>query len=179
MPLPAARGPGEQDGGVAPEQDEWSAPGAPPVLVEPPATERPVVEAPAPAPSRPVTAPELSRRGIPRVVLPGGLGLDLDVPVYLGRKPSVPRVAPGPVRLVALPAPLKEISATHLELRVVGDALVATDMRSTNGTLVEQPGALPRRLIHGDSLVVVPGARLDLGEGVVLAVLPPETEEDS
>lgn len=165
---------------MAPEQDELSAPpAAPPVLVEPPAAERPVLGVPSAAPPRPVAPPDIPRRGIPRVVLPGGLELDLDVPVYLGRKPSVPRVAPGPVRLVALPAPLKELSATHLELRVVGEALVATDMRSTNGTLVEQPGGLPRRLIHGDSLVVVPGARLDLGEGIVLAVLPPAGEEPS
>lgn len=156
---------------MAPEQDELSATSAPPALVDPPPAERPVLTEPAAPGPRPSAAP--ARRGIPRVVLPGGLELDLDVPVYLGRKPTVPRVAPGPVRLVALPAPLKELSATHLELRVVGEALVATDMRSTNGTVIEQPGAMPRRLIHGDSLVLVPGARLDLGEGVVLAVLPP------
>jgi hypothetical protein len=101
----------------------------------------------------------------------------IDVAVYVGRKPSIPRIHVGPApKLVSLPSPGRELSATHLELRMVGDALVASDMRSTNGTVVQLPGAAPRTLIRGESAVVVPGTRIDLGEGAVLDVLPPGEE---
>jgi hypothetical protein len=67
------------------------------------------------------------------------------------------------------------MSATHLELRVVGGTLVASDMRSTNGTIVQLPGAAPRTLIRGESAVVVAGTRIDLGEGAVLDLVATET----
>jgi hypothetical protein len=100
--------------------------------------------------------------------------VEIDVAVYLGRKPSIPRIHVGPQpKLITLPSPGREMSATHLELRLVGDALVASDMRSTNGTVVQLPGAAPRTLIRGESAVVVAGTRIDLGEGAVLGILAP------
>ncbi len=147
---------------------------APPALVEPPAPDaRPVpVDIPSglPVPPGPAAA-------APRVQLPDGSEVPIDVAVYVGRKPSIPRIHVGPApKLVSLPSPGRELSATHLELRMVGDALVASDMRSTNGTVVQLPGAAPRTLIRGESAVVVPGTRIDLGEGAVLDVLPPGEE---
>jgi hypothetical protein len=145
----------------------------PPALVEPPLPEVrpvpldevdvfPVSEEPAPP---------------PRIRLPDGGEVEVDVPVLVGRKPSTPRIHVGPApKLIAMPSPGREMSATHVELRRVGDSLVASDMRSTNGTVVLLPDAAPRTLIRGESAVVVPGTRIDLGEGAVLEVLAPDGE---
>jgi pSer/pThr/pTyr-binding forkhead associated (FHA) protein len=104
-----------------------------------------------------------------------GVVVSLDLTVYLGRRPSVPRVASDRrVRLVAVPSREKEVSATHLELRRTGDAIVATDMRSTNGTVVNVPGSAPRTLLRGESAVVTPGSLIDLGDGNVLELLAPQ-----
>lgn len=115
-----------------------------------------------------------------RVLLADGTEIPLDALVYLGRKPSVPRIHVGPEpRLVTLPSPGRELSATHLELRLVGATLVASDMRSTNGTVIRLPGAAPRTLIRGESAVVVAGTRIELGDGAVLDILPPQGTETS
>jgi hypothetical protein len=160
----------------------------PPALVEPPApvkgevpkaappAEKPASK-PAPAPDLPAvtteSAPEPRRPY--RLKMADGVVVNLDLTVYLGRRPSVPRVASDRrVRLVAVPSEAKEVSATHLELRLTGDAVVATDMRSTNGSRVIVPGSKPRTLLRGESAVVTPGTLIDLGDGNVLEVLSPE-----
>jgi hypothetical protein len=160
----------------------------PPALVEPPAPQLVAAPQPDPAPQpvavpRPVVAPP-SATGLPdapprrrpyRLKMADGVIVELDLTVYLGRRPSVPRVASDRrVRLVTVPSPGKEVSATHLELRWTGDAVVATDMRSTNGSQVKVPGNLPRTLLRGESAVVTPGTLIDLGDGNVLEVLSPE-----
>ena len=149
----------------------------PPALVEPPRPEAralPVVErladilppADEPAPAAPAPL---------RALLSDGSIVPLDGAVYVGRKPSAPRIHTGPApRLVTLASPSRELSATHLELRIVGGAVVASDMRSTNGTVVRLPGSAPRTLIRGESAVVVPGTRIDLGDGAVLDILAAE-----
>lgn len=97
----------------------------------------------------------------------------LDAIVYLGRKPSAPRVVRGGLpRLVRVPSSSGEVSSTHLELRQVGRTVVVTDMRSTNGTLVSVPGLDVRRLRQGESLVVTPGTLIDVGDRVVIEILP-------
>ena len=96
----------------------------------------------------------------------------LDRVVYLGRKPSVPRVVrDGMPRLVRVPSPTQEVSATHLELRQVGSTVVIADMRSTNGTMVGVPGLPVRRLRQGESLVVTPGTLIDVGDRNVIEIL--------
>jgi hypothetical protein len=150
--------------------------GALPALVEPPA--QPVRELPLFI--EPVLPPEIAEV-IPsapaafRAVLADGTEVPIDVTVYLGRKPSIPRIHVGPApRLVALVSPGREMSSTHLELKVVGGSLVASDMRSTNGTIVQLPGAAPRTLIRGESAVIGSGTRIDLGEGAVLDIVAAE-----
>jgi hypothetical protein len=142
----------------------------PPALVEPPVPEvRPV-----PLDDVDVLPVEAEPAAPARVRLPDGAEVEVDVPVLVGRKPSTPRIHVGPApKLIALPSPGREMSATHLELRTVGDSLVASDMRSTNGTVVLLPDAAPRTLIRGESAVVVPGTRIDLGEGAVLEIVVP------
>ncbi|MBX3194458.1 MAG: FHA domain-containing protein [Microbacteriaceae bacterium] len=110
-----------------------------------------------------------------RIRMSDGVVVGLDLTVYLGRRPSVPRIASDRrVRLVAVPSREKVVSATHLELRTSGGVVVATDMRSTNGTIITPPGAPPRTLLRGETAVVVPGSRIDLGDGNVLELLGPE-----
>lgn len=157
----------------------------PPALVEPPAPERrplPTPGAVAGGPSverlvEPVSAPvEVQAPATPvyRARFANGTEVPIDATVYVGRRPSIPRIHIGrEPRLVKLPSPGKEISATHLELRVVGGALVVTDMRSTNGTILQLPGVAPRTLIRGESAVIVGGTRIDLGEDAVIDILSP------
>ena len=146
---------------------------------EPAADAEPEPEA-APTPAEPpvvtasVTRPPEPRRPY-RIKMTDGVVVALDLTVYLGRRPSVPRIASDRrVRLVAVPSVEKQVSATHLELRQTGDAVVATDMRSTNGSTVIVPGSKPRTLLRGESAVVTPGTLIDLGDGNVLELLSPE-----
>ncbi|QEE61731.1 FHA domain-containing protein [Salinibacterium sp. dk2585] len=99
--------------------------------------------------------------------------IELDRPAHIGRRPSLPRV-PQRVRprLVRVPSPKQEVSSTHLEVRQEGASVVLTDLRSTNGTTVTMPGATPRALRPGESLVVTPGTVVDIGDGNVLEILP-------
>jgi hypothetical protein len=122
-----------------------------------------------------VHAVRIVRDGVP---FPAGTGLPdperipLDVPLIVGRRPRPPRIVRGPdPRLVTVPSPLGEISGTHVALRQESGAIVVTDLDSTNGTVVLAPGVERLALRPGESLVVVPGTRVDIGDGVVLEIL--------
>ena len=109
-----------------------------------------------------------------RIRISSGEVVELNTVVYLGRRPSAPRVSVVPApRLVTVPSPGGEVSATHLELREAGRAVVLTDLRSTNGTIVHVPGSAGRVLIGGESAVVFPGTLIDIGDGNLLEVLRP------
>lgn len=96
----------------------------------------------------------------------------VDTAVYIGRQPRSPRIT-GPTlpRLVRVDSPSREVSATHIELRPTPDGLVLTDLESTNGTVIRQPGSGVRRLASGESLAVVPGTLIDIGDGNVIEIL--------
>ena len=112
-----------------------------------------------------------------RLRLSNGTVVPIDQPVYLGRRPSVPRIHPGGVPLlVTLDSPDREVSSTHLELTTVGGTVVASDMRSTNGSVLRIPGAAARTLIAGESAVVTPGTRIELGDGNVVELLAPDAD---
>lgn len=147
----------------------------PPALVEPPRGHPAVV-------GRSVTA----REGLPAD--PGGFTvpwyrirvnrhepIPLDTPALIGRKPVSPRIAIGGVpRLVRVPSPGHEVSSTHVELRQQGPAVIVTDLRSTNGTVVAIPGTSPQKLRQGESLVVSAGTVVDIGDGNIIEILPIE-----
>ena len=97
----------------------------------------------------------------------------LDAPCYVGRNPSAPRVVTGaPPRLIRVPSPQREVSASHVEVRQLGATVVVTDLRSTNGSIVMVPGSVPRKLRQGESVVVSPGTLVDIGDDNILQILP-------
>ena len=153
-----------------------------PALVEPPAR----ATAAAPRPELPELPDNVWSQPMPerphpfRLRLADGTLVPLDQPVYLGRKPSVPRIHPGGTPLlVTLDSPQRELSSTHLELSPVGGTIVASDARSTNGSVLRIPGAEPRTLIGGESAVVTPGTVIELGDGNLVEVLAPEPDAAS
>lgn len=66
------------------------------------------------------------------------------------------------------------MSSSHLDVRQEGDVVVVTDLRSTNGTRVAQPGRPAVQLRQGESLTVLAGTTIDLGDAVQLEILPPQ-----
>lgn len=163
------------------------APAGPPIpaLVEPRPPEPQPPEPTAPVPTAPepdvrdnVWSQPLPGRPRPfRLRLADGTLVPLDQPVFLGRKPSVPRIHPGGTPLlVTLDSPEREVSSTQLELTTVGGAIVATDTRSTNGSVLRVPGAQPRVLIGGESAVVTPGTVIELGDGNLIELLAPDPD---
>lgn len=112
--------------------------------------------------------------------LGGGEPVPLDVPSLLGRQPRASRMpAARPPRLVTVASPGLQISATHLQLHQLGESAVVTDLGSMNGTSVRTAGGESVQLRSGDSLVVIPGAVVDLGEGVEVRIVLLEGEAAS
>ncbi|MGO2658659.1 FHA domain-containing protein [Mycetocola reblochoni] len=106
----------------------------------------------------------------------GGSVHELDATHYFGRNPRQPKIPlPDPARLVALVSPGKLVSATHLELKLVGDLVVATDLRSTNGTSVLQPGSSWHQLRGGEPEVLVVGTHIDVGDGNIIEIVQEPT----
>lgn len=133
-------------------------------------TRHPTAE-PAPPP-----APSVTVCPVARLVLPDGETVAVDRAVLLGRAPEPARATTADApRLVAVDSPHQEVSATHLEIRpgsgVDQGAAVATDLGSTNGTVVVQPGLPPEDLRPGVTVQLVPGALVDLGDGVSIRVV--------
>ncbi|MDH6236471.1 FHA domain-containing protein [Cryobacterium sp. CG_9.6] len=104
--------------------------------------------------------------------LPDGTERRLDTVYLLGRRPTPPRVGAGrPSRLITLASRTSAVSATHLEIRQDGDAVVVTDVGSTNGTMVFPARGRRQRLRAGQSVAVRPGTRVDIGDGNIIEVL--------
>ncbi|GAA4368255.1 FHA domain-containing protein [Agromyces bauzanensis] len=122
-------------------------------------------EAPAPPSALPATL-------VPAFAIGGGPPHPVIAPVLIGRRPLSPRIPGGAGaahELVTVDSPQAVVSGTHLELRVEGTRLVATDLRSTNGTVVHGASGT-RRMRSGESIVVPPGTSLDLGDGTIIEI---------
>lgn len=127
------------------------------------AGEAPTTSVPPLAPPRP--------RAPGRLRVSNGQVVTLDRTVVVGRRPRSTRVSGTDLpHLVAVDSPQQDISRSHVEVRVEGDSIVATDLRTTNGTTLRRAGAEPVRLHPGEPTVVVPGDVLDLGDGITVAV---------
>jgi hypothetical protein len=96
----------------------------------------------------------------------------------VGRAPEARRFAShDQPRTVVVASPHQEISSTHLEIRPGAGAdhgsAIVTDLGSTNGTVLVQPGLAPEDLQPGIAVSLIPGAILDLGDGVTIQVTHP------
>ena len=161
-PIPAAPAPPTTDhdgmtraGSHDPEQFERPQPGIP-------------GQPPAPSITRPVA----------KLVFSSGQGVEVDRVILIGRAPEARRFpsAEQP-HLVSVPSPHHEVSSTHIEVRPGSGAdhgtAVVTDLGSTNGTVLVQPGLPPEDLQPGITVQLIPGAILDLGDGVTIQVINP------
>jgi hypothetical protein len=122
--------------------------------------------------------PTVTSRPVARLVFSHGDDVSVDRPVVVGRSPEARRFASGEQpRLVSVPSPQQEISSTHLEIRPGSGAdhgsAVVTDLGSTNGSVLVQPGLPPEDLTPGVPVQLIPGAILDLGDGVTIQVVNP------
>lgn len=130
------------------------------------------IEAPEPPspPTEPVALPPRPARFGMRIG--SGDPVPLDRPTVIGRRPAPQRVeAAGEPRLVEVASPTQEVSGTHVRIEQSGDAVVVTDLRSTNGTTVALPGAAPSRLRPGESAVVLDGAVVAIGDGNIIEII--------
>ena len=123
-------------------------------------------------------APDVVARPVARLVFSSGETVVVDRPVLVGRAPEPsPSASSEQPRLVTVPSPQKEISSTHLEVRTGSGAdhgaAVVTDLGSTNGTVLVQPGLAPEDLQPGVAVQLLPGAIIDLGDGVTIQVTNP------
>ncbi|GAA4378938.1 FHA domain-containing protein [Nocardioides caricicola] len=133
--------------------------------------------APPGLPGQPAAPPVISRP-VARLVVSEGDVVDVDRVVLVGRAPEPRRAdTAGVPHLVEVSSPHHEISSTHLEVRPGSGAdhgsAVVTDLGSTNGTLLVQPGLPPEDLKAGVPVQLLPGAVLDLGDGVTIQVVNP------
>lgn len=107
--------------------------------------------------------------------LSNGAEIDVEGLIVIGRAPDAGRfpVDEEPM-LVTVPSPHSEISSTHLEVRPgTGEEhglAVVTDLGSTNGTLLVQPGQRPEELRSGVPVALQVGAMIDLGDGLTIRV---------
>ncbi len=137
----------------------------------------PTPYAPPGIPGQP-QAPSVVSRPVARLVLSTGESVEVDRAVIIGRAPEARRFpSTEQPRLVTVASPQQEISSTHLEIRPGSGAdhgsAVATDLGSTNGTVLVQPGLPPEDLQAGIATQLIPGAIIDLGDGVTIQVINP------
>jgi hypothetical protein len=123
---------------------------------------------PAPSVTRPVA----------RLAFSSGQVVEVDRVTLIGRAPEARRFpSSDQPRLVTVPSPHHEISGTHLEVRPGTGAdhgtAVVTDLGSTNGSVLVQPGLPPEDLQAGIAVQLIPGAIIDLGDGVTIQVVNP------
>ena len=122
-------------------------------------------------------APDVVARPVARLVFSSGETVEVDRAVLVGRAPEAQRASSEQPRLVTVPSPQQEISSTHLEVRtgsgVDHGSAVVTDLGSTNGTVLVQPGLAPEDLQPGVAVQLIPGAIIDLGDGVTIQVTNP------
>jgi hypothetical protein len=137
---------------------------------EPPPAPPPGIPGQEPAPD--VTVP------VARLVISNGEVVEVNRAVVIGRAPEARRFndTEQPT-LVTVPSPHQEISSTHIEIRPGSGAdhgtAVVTDLGSTNGTVLVQPGLGPEDLAAGVPVQLIPGALIDLGDGVTIQVTSP------
>ncbi len=123
-------------------------------------------------------APSVVARSVAKLAFSSGEMVDVDRVIIAGRAPEAKRFASHEQPLlITVASPHQEVSATHLEIRPGAGAdhgvAIVTDLGSTNGTVLVQPGLPVESLQPGIAVSLLPGAVLDLGDGVTIQVMDP------
>ena len=123
-------------------------------------------------------APSMVARSVAKLAFSSGEMVDVDRVIIAGRAPEAKRFASHEQPLlITVASPHQEVSATHLEIRPGAGAdhgvAIVTDLGSTNGTVLVQPGLPVESLQPGIAVSLLPGAVLDLGDGVTIQVMDP------
>ncbi len=140
-------------------------------IVSSPAPRAPYRPAPAPPATVESAAPPPTDVPVSSIRIGTHEPIPLDLPAYIGRRPSAPRITGGlPPRLVMVPSPAREVSATHVEIHQEGTTVVVTDLGSTNGTIVTHPRGEPVTLRQGESVVAVDGSVVDIGDDIRIII---------
>jgi hypothetical protein len=134
-----------------------------------PATPDPGAFAPPPAADAP------SGDAVAKLMISDGQQVLVDRVILIGRAPEARRfTSTEQPHLVTVPSRLHEISSTHVEVRpgtgAAQGTAVVTDMGSTNGTVLVPPGMGPEDLKPGIAVQLVPGAIINLGDGITIQV---------
>lgn len=150
-----------------PDHDGQTVTGVSPDMPSPP---QPGIPGQPPAPA--VTQP------VAKLLISDGQTVVVDRAVLIGRAPEARRfTSTEQPMLVTVPSRLHEISSTHVEVRPGTGAdhgtAVVTDMGSTNGTVLVQPGLGPEDLKPGIAVQLIPGAIINLGDGITIQVTRP------
>lgn len=109
---------------------------------------------------------------VPRPVLgvlrfTDGTVVNLSRPLILGRSPKADGQVSGELpELIPVSSPLKEVSGTHMELRLEDWKILAVDRQSTNGTTIRLPGREPQRLHPGEPFPITIGTTVNLADEV-------------
>jgi pSer/pThr/pTyr-binding forkhead associated (FHA) protein len=95
----------------------------------------------------------------------------LEVPIVIGRDPTVPPGYPQDAQLCAAEDPTRQISKTHVALSLRGGSVWVEDLHSTNGVIVEEAGGRSGRLPAGKPVRLQHDARVRFGSLSVQVLL--------
>lgn len=123
------------------------------------------------APTSPVQS--ASRPAVAELRFSSGLTEKLIGPVIIGRSPSSGKVSAGRVPRLVTITDDPDMSRSHLQIDMEGDAVVVTDLHSRNGTTVTLPGRPTERLRGGVPTTVIDKTVIDLGGGLTIEVREP------
>lgn len=97
------------------------------------------------------------------ITLGTGESVELTRSGLLGRMPT-PAEGEEFEHLIVVTDPGRSVSKTHLELGVDNGEIWVADRNSGNGSIIREPGVVPRRAQPGTRYPVVRGTRIDIGD---------------
>ncbi|MCL2803529.1 MAG: FHA domain-containing protein [Micrococcales bacterium] len=113
----------------------------------------------------------MARPSLGQAVFSTGEVVELDRALAIGRRPRSMRFSDGSVpHLVTVPSPNLDISRSHLAIELQEWSLLASDMGTTNGTILKREGMPDRRLTPKEQVMVQNGDIFDLGDDVSVNV---------
>jgi hypothetical protein len=115
------------------------------------------------APQEPFT---VTRPCLGRLRLSNGEVYPLDRDVVFGRRPEVPVGRPGPQPNAIALTDDRDVSRSHVEIRLDGWRVLAIDLGSVNGTQLAWPNLAPQLLAPRTAQEIVPGCALILAPDV-------------